>query len=86
MGTTPVITAMLKSYYVMVNQFPRAGREPTTYGSEVARSTNSATASHILAVVRRLLFHFDVQEKVQLVYEVQQLPSYCAPERMLLVC
>ena len=43
MGTTPVITALLKSCYVMANQFPRAGREPTAYGSEVARSTNSAT-------------------------------------------
>ena len=30
----------------MANQFPRAGREPTAYASEVARSTNSATAPH----------------------------------------
>ena len=27
-GATPVITAVLKSCYVMANQFPRAGFEP----------------------------------------------------------
>ena len=36
---------------MIANQFPRAGFEPATYGSEIARSTDWATAPHELMAI-----------------------------------
>ena len=81
MGTTPVITALLKSCYVMANQFPRAGREPTAYGSEVARSTNSATAPHTAQTIAASLVHSKLDYCNSLFLNL----SHCQLDRLQLI-